>query len=98
MSVIAGVFTPATDTASAALGATTSTAEIAVGANRLIRISASGDATVKFGLTGMGAAAATDIPVWGKTYQDFFTGEFTHIRIFNTTASSINYFIVPLVR
>jgi hypothetical protein len=98
MSVIAGVFTPATDTASAALGATTSTAEIVLGINRLVRISASGDCTVKFGLSGMGAAAATDIPVWGKTYQDFFTGEFDRIRIFNTTAGSVNYFIVPLVR
>jgi hypothetical protein len=92
------VFIPSNDQTSASLGATTSTAEIVVGKNRIVMISAGVDMTVKFGISGMTAAAITDIPVWAKTYQRFDTGEYDRIRIFNVTAGAGQYYIVPLVK
>lgn len=98
MATLDAVFIPANDSSSASLGATTSTAEIVVGKNRIIVISAAVDCTVKFGLAGMGAAALTDIPVWAKTYQRFDTGEFDRIRVFNTTAGAGQYYVYALCK
>lgn len=80
--------------ASASLAATTSTAEISLGPYAVVNISASGPINIKFGKTGMTAAAATNFQVPANTivtYQVSKSEPF--IRIFNPGGGSINYWI-----
>jgi len=73
----------------AALAAVTSSAEQSLGSNRIFAINATQDITIKFGVTGMGAATAADFRVPASQTQVYDTGfEFTHIRVFNLHASS----------
>jgi len=103
MSLYAQIPTPTSPTAATlfnngALGATTSTGDIIVGYRTTIRIYAGAIMTVRFGnSTKIQNAAATDIPVFANTYQDFNTGEeFDRIRIFNTTGSAGAYWVACL--
>jgi len=106
MSTFAAIFDPiggstasaATADLSAALGATTSTAELLAGQKYvLFAINATGDINIRFGNAGMPAAAATDfrIPA-GVTATYRLNQNHDRIRIFNPGASSINYWIQPM--
>lgn len=96
MATLDAVFIPSNDVSTATLGAASSSAEIVVGKNRILYITASADSNIKFGVSGMGAATAADIPIWGKTYSRFDTGEYDRVRVFSTPGAT--YFIVPLVK
>lgn len=69
-----------------------SSAEIVVGFRQLIRISngSVASATIKFGVSGMGAATATDAILGANQYQDFEMGdEFDRLRIFSAGTTVI---------
>jgi hypothetical protein len=107
MSTFAAIFNPIggatanTNTAdlSATLGGTTSTAELLAGQkNSLFAINANGDINIRFGNSGMPAAAATDYRIpSGVTAVYQLTAQHDRIRIFNPGAGSINYWIQPMV-
>lgn len=81
----------------AALGATTSTAEIVLGNDRKFAITATGAFNVKMGISGMTAAAAGDFEFPGAAVFTIATNNAQdRIRIFNPGGSSINYWIQPL--
>lgn len=79
------------------IGNGASGAAISVGANRKLMISATGAFHVKFGVTGMGAAAATDflVPSAG-IFVTTTTDSKTHVRIFNDSGASIDVYVQPL--
>ena len=82
----------------ASLGTTTSSAEQVLGTNVVFAINADQDITIKFGVSGMGAAAATDFRIPQNQTYTFDTGYYIdRIRVFNmngTTAA--NVYIQPL--
>ena len=75
--------------------ASSSTAEVEIGAHAHFAISADQDITVRFGITAMDAADATDFRITAGVVGVFGMGpEFTHFRAFNlssTTAANIHY-------
>jgi hypothetical protein len=84
----------------AALAASTSSAEQSLGKNTIFAINATKDITIKFGVTGMGAAAATDFRIPTNATMTFDTGEaYTHIRVFNLDgAATADIYITKLSR
>lgn len=105
MAKIAGIYVPdgggASSTAdiTAALATVTSSAEIVLGPNRIFNITATGALTIRFGVSGMPAASAADFQIPANTVMTFSLGPVggnDRIRVFNTTASSITYWIQPL--
>lgn len=69
-----------------------SSAEIVVGFRYIIRVSngSVASATIKFGVSGMGAAVATDHIIGINQYQDFDMGEeFDRVRIFSAGTAVI---------
>lgn len=83
----------------AALAADTSSTEQLLGKNQLFAVHGTDGFHIKPGATGMGAAAATDFLLPGGQVHVFDTGQaFTHIRLFNDTASAIALYIQPLSR
>lgn len=83
--------------ASAALAGTTSTAEIIYGAGEVIAINASGDINIKFGASGMTAAAATNFRIPGGVVATYVFGNGSdRIRLFNPGATSVTYYIQVL--
>lgn len=69
----------------ATLGAAASTAEIVLGNNASFFITCAGDFHVKFGNSGMAAAAASDFQFPANSVQHLFTGDHTdRIRVFST--------------
>jgi hypothetical protein len=87
----------ATADLSAALGGTTSTAEIILGRYTIFAINANGDINIRCGNSGMPAAAATDFRIPSgviATYQ--VPEQWDRIRLYNASATSINYWIQPL--
>jgi hypothetical protein len=69
-----------------------SSAEIVVGFRQMIRVSNGNiaTATIKFGVSGMGAAVATDHIIGLNQFQDFEMGdEFDRVRIFSAGTSVI---------
>lgn len=81
------------------LAATTSSTEQNLGKNKLFSIVATGDFTIRFGRIGMGAAVATDFLIPANAIVVFDTGNpFTHIRVFNLGASTIDVHILGLSR
>jgi hypothetical protein len=69
----------------ATLGAAASTAEIVLGADQIFFITCAGDFHVKFGNSGMAAAAASDFQFPANSVQTLGTGDHTdRIRVFST--------------
>lgn len=69
-----------------------SSGEIVVGFRQIIRVSngAVGVANIKFGVSGMAAATATDHIIGTNQYQDFIMGdEFDRVRIFAAGTSVV---------
>ena len=78
----------------AALAATTSSTEQAIGANQIFTVVATDDCHLKFGVAGMAAAANTDAYIAQKSKEMYDMGrEFTHIRIYNPTVAAIDVYI-----
>jgi hypothetical protein len=74
----------------ATLATLTSTAELAIGNDLGILVCCTGDSHIRFGLTGMGAADATDTYIPAKTMVSFGMGPWTHVRIYNPTGGNID--------
>lgn len=105
MAIFTSIFVPvggstagsSTADISASLAGTTSTAEITLGRYSLFVINANGDINIRFGNSGMPAAAATDFRIPGNgmaVYQ--LPAQYDRFRIFNPSATAINYWIQPL--
>lgn len=81
----------------ATLGATSSSAEIVLGKNCIFVIVCSAACQIKFGNTGMAAAAATDLLIPASVPMTFDTSDqFTSVRIFSTPGG--NYSILKLAK
>jgi hypothetical protein len=91
------IFSPAPDSSATDINATSSSAEIVLGYNRIFAITASGDCHIAFGLESMGAADATDFPLWSNSYARYDTNKFDRIRVYNPGGSTITVYIQPLV-
>lgn len=105
MAVMDAILTPGEPrgTQTAGLGASASTAELLLGPQQIFVISgrgasgASASLHIRFGRTGMAAAAATDFFVPACAMPTFDTGsEFTHVRVFNPNAGAIDVHILKL--
>ena len=98
MARFAQILSPAGDAVIkvAALTATTSSAEQLVGSRRIFSVVADQDITIRFGLTGMGAADATFYYIPAKQQTTFDMGTNTHVRVFNLAASAANIWILRL--
>lgn len=94
MAVFNAVLHPAAENKNGTIGAGVSSAEIDIGNNRIFILNADQDVMIKFGQTGMGAAAATDFRIIANTYAPFDMGNNVRfIRLFNNGASTANWFI-----
>ena len=97
MATFAAIFSPKSATGGVndvqnATVTNASSSEIVVGLRQLIRVSNGNvaSATIKFGVSGMGAATATDHIIGLNQYQDFAMGdEFDRVRIFSAGTSVI---------
>lgn len=105
MAIFSGILVPVggstagstTADISATLATVTSTAEIILGRYQLFAINASDDINIRFGNSGMPAAAATDFRIPGgilAVYQ--VPQQWDRLRLFNATANTITYWIQPL--
>jgi hypothetical protein len=82
---------------SSTITGTSSSAEIVIGRYQLFAINANGDINIRCGNSGMPAAAATDFRIPAgviATYQ--VPEQWDRIRLYNTSASTITYWIQPL--
>lgn len=76
-----------------------SSGEVILGVNALFIFSSDTDSNLKFGVSGMAAAAVTDFYIPAKTLVRFDLGAaFDRVRIFNTTAGTNGYTIQKLGR
>lgn len=80
----------------AALAASASSAEVSLGSNTIFAINGSDHFHIKFGLTGMAAAAATDFRVPKDVTIVLDTSRFTHIRVYNSTVAAIDVYVLVL--
>lgn len=106
MADFSGIYTPPPGTANgtaggvqtASLNAATSTAEIVFSKASRLAIAVTGNANVRFGNSGMTAASASDVPLWGSSTSLFNLGTSAgdRIRIFNPGASAITYYVFPI--
>lgn len=79
------------------VNAASSSAEIVLGRYQIFAINASGDVNIRFGNSGMPAAAATDFRIPSgvvATYQ--VPEQWDRLRLFNNGASAITYWIQPM--
>lgn len=77
----------------------TSSSEVVLGNNALFIFVSDTDSNIKFGVSGMGAAAITDLYIPAKTFARFDLGaNMDRVRIFNTTAGTNGYTIQKLGR
>jgi hypothetical protein len=82
---------------SATLATVTSSAEIVLGRYQLFAINASGDLNIRFGNSGMPAAAATDYRIPANTVVIYQIPQtYDRFRVFNSTGSNVTYWIQPL--
>ena len=94
MSTFASVLHPVPENKNGTVGAGVSSAEISIGNNRIFVLNADQDVMIKFGLTGMSAATATDFRIMANTYVIFDMGtQVGFIRLFNNGASTANWFV-----
>jgi hypothetical protein len=101
MAVLSSILHPATEVAirPAALATGQSTAEIALGPNRIFAINADQDITIKFGNAGMTAAAGTEYRIPANQQTTFDTGaNVNSIRLWNLAATNANIYIILLSR
>jgi hypothetical protein len=107
MATLSSIFVPAGgSTASAAtadlngtITAGTSSAEIILSRYQIFAINANGDVNIRFGNSGMPAAANTDFRIPGglvATYQ--IPAQYDRFRLFNNGSGSVTYWIQPLVK
>lgn len=83
----------------ASLNATTSTAEISLGADTLWQFVATQNMHIRVGTTGMGAASASYTLIPANTlYFLYMNRNLTHIRIFNNGSVAGNYFLTPMYK
>lgn len=91
-----GGFQETTKFAGQAAGA--SSAEVALGSNVSFVVWGTQQINVKFGPTGLAAAAATDFGIPANTLVTFDTGEeFRSIRIFNNGSTTADIYVMRLV-
>lgn len=85
----------------AALGATTASSPQQLGTNRLIQITATGNAQVSF-YSSQGTAVPADATCWliaSGTVQQFDLGaQLDTVEFYNPGASAIDIYILPLAR
>src|SRR5215472_1666114 len=101
MATFQAVFVPSTPTPTklAALGGTSSSAEVVFNNNAIIAIQATGNCQVKFGISGMSAADNTCWFIPSGATQEFDLGNsYDRVRIFNPTAGNIDVYIMQLSR
>lgn len=105
MAIFTSIFVPvggstagsATADLSGSVTNATSSGEIVMGRYQLFAINASGDINIRFGNSGMPAAAATDFRIPNgaiAVYQ--CPAQWDRFRLFNNGASPITYWIQPL--
>lgn len=105
MAIYASIFVPVggstagstTADLSGTVGATSSSGEIVLSRYQLFAINATTDLNIRFGNSGMPAAAATDFRIPAgvvATYQ--IPAQYDRFRLFNSTAGSSSYWIQPL--
>ena len=99
MATYTAIFVPTGEVDTASLNATTSTAAIVIGNNRLFAITATGVIHIAFGNSGMAAADANDfrLPLGVIATYDL-AAQNSQIRIYNPGAGAINYYIQYLSR
>jgi hypothetical protein len=74
--------------------ASASTAEILLGGTTIFSIVCTGNCHVKFGTTGMAAAAVTDHFIAANTKEVYnLSRNFTAIRVFNPTGAGIDVYV-----
>lgn len=101
MAVFSSILVPAGEAAVQvlALTATTSSAEIVLGTNRIFAINADQDITIKFGNTGMTVATGVEYRIPANQQTTFDTSDaYASIRVFNKGASAANIYIQKLSR
>lgn len=98
MARFAQILSPAGDAVIKVTGllATTSSAELAVGARRIFAINATQDITIRFGQTGVGAADATFYRIPSNQQTTFDMGSNSVVRVFNEGASAADVYILKL--
>lgn len=74
-----------------------SSAEIVLGRYQLFAINATGDINIRFGNSGMPAAAASDFRIPAGVVATYaIPAQYDRFRLFNAGASTITYWIQPL--
>lgn len=101
MADFSGIFVPpptgAVQTGTVTTGASSAEIDISVSLNGRIAIAVTGNANVRFGNSGVAAATASDLPLWGGSTSIFNLGQqYSAVRVFNNTASTITYWIWPM--
>lgn len=83
----------------ASLATVTSTAEISLGGGSVWAYNATQDTHIRYGVTGMGASSASYFRIPANVmFTLIMPRNCTHIRIFNSSGSSANYYLVPATR
>jgi len=101
MAVFSSILHPACEAAirPAALATGTSTAEIALGPERIFAINADQDITIKFGNAGMAAATGVEYRIPANQQTTFDIGKnLNSIRLWNLAATNANIYIILLSR
>ena len=101
MAVFSSILVPAGEAAVQvlALAATTSSAEISLGTNRIFAINADQDITIKFGQAGLAAATGVEYRIPANQQTTFDTSDaYASIRVFNKGASAANIYVQKLSR
>ena len=97
MATFQAIFVPGKVTKVAALAGTTSSAEIVMAKDMKFAIVATGAINIAFGQSGMSAADATGWYIPASATIEFDLGNaYTSIRVFNSTASAIDVYILVL--
>ena len=97
MATFQAIFVPGKITKVTGLAATTSSAEILMAKDTKFAIIATGAINIAFGNTGMGAADASGWFIPANTTDEFDLGNaYSAIRVFNSTASSIDVYVLVL--
>ena len=82
---------------SASIGGTSSSAEIVLGRYQHFAINANSDINIRFGNSGMPAAAATDFRIPAGVIAIYkIPMQYDRFRLFNAAAGSVTYWIQPL--